>query len=84
MEKEFNDAAQRVTQLKNRPSDDILLQLYALYKQATVGDNDKPKPSMFDPVASQKWNIWKEYEGMSKEKAMLNYIRLVKKLESRQ
>ena len=83
MEEEFQDAATRVTQLKNKPSDDFLLQLYGLYKQATLGDNNTIKPGFFDPIANQKWNIWKEYSGMTKEKAMLNYIRLVKKLETK-
>lgn len=34
----FNAAANSVRNMKNRPSDSELLELYALYKQATTGD----------------------------------------------
>jgi diazepam-binding inhibitor (GABA receptor modulating acyl-CoA-binding protein) len=39
----FEQAAEKVKSLKNRPANDMLLQLYGLYKQATVGDNSKGK-----------------------------------------
>ena len=34
----FNQAAEEVKQLASTPSNDEMLQVYALYKQATVGD----------------------------------------------
>lgn len=34
----FEDAAEAVKNLKAKPSDEELLELYALFKQATVGD----------------------------------------------
>jgi acyl-CoA-binding protein len=37
---QFNQAAEKVKNLTKRPSDEELLELYALYKQATVGDNN--------------------------------------------
>jgi acyl-CoA-binding protein len=36
----FEAAAEEVKSLTKRPTDVELLELYALYKQATVGDND--------------------------------------------
>jgi acyl-CoA-binding protein len=37
---QFNESAESVKNLTKRPSDDELLELYALYKQGTVGNND--------------------------------------------
>jgi len=36
----FNEAAEKVKNLKERPANDELLTLYALFKQGTVGDNE--------------------------------------------
>lgn len=80
MEAAFEHAAELVTSLKTTPDNDTLLELYAFYKQATVGDNMLPKPSMFDMKGSAKWKAWKEVQGMSKVDAMRNYIYLVKTL----
>uniref|UniRef100_A0A915CY46 ACB domain-containing protein n=1 Tax=Ditylenchus dipsaci TaxID=166011 RepID=A0A915CY46_9BILA len=44
----FEEAAEQVKKLKKTPSNDELLELYALYKQATVGDNNTDKPGMLD------------------------------------
>lgn len=48
-EKEFETAAEEVKQLSKSPSNDKLLELYGLYKQATVGDNTTCKfiPTFF-------------------------------------
>ncbi|XP_026688072.1 putative acyl-CoA-binding protein [Diaphorina citri] len=35
----FNQAAEDVKNLKDTPANDELLEIYGLYKQATVGDN---------------------------------------------
>ena len=48
--------------------------LYGLYKQATIGDCNKEKPGMFDMVGKAKWDSWNNLKGMTKEKAMKNYI----------
>ncbi|CAH8560970.1 Acyl-CoA-binding domain-containing protein 7, variant 2 [Schistosoma haematobium] len=37
---EFNSHAEKVKKLKTKPNDNDLLELYGLYKQATVGDNN--------------------------------------------
>lgn len=34
----FEEAVDRVKNLKESPSDNELLEIYALYKQATIGD----------------------------------------------
>jgi diazepam-binding inhibitor (GABA receptor modulator, acyl-CoA-binding protein) len=39
LKEDFEAAAARVKNFKTRPTDDELLALYGLFKQATVGDN---------------------------------------------
>ncbi|KAK9467865.1 acyl-CoA-binding protein [Lipomyces arxii] len=71
---EFDKAAAAVQDLKVRPSNDELLKLYALFKQATVGDNTTPKPGVFDLKAKYKWNEWDALKGTSQEEAEKEYI----------
>lgn len=33
------------------------IQFYGLYKQATVGDNNTPKPGMMDFTGKYKWSV---------------------------
>lgn len=77
----FTRAQQRVKTLTRRPDNAVLLQLYALYKQATLGDNASPKPSLTDLVARAKWDAWSKIKGLSREEAMQRYIALVDSLE---
>jgi diazepam-binding inhibitor (GABA receptor modulating acyl-CoA-binding protein) len=78
----FQEAVVASKDLKERPSNDTLLQLYSLYKQATEGDNLSDPPSNpFDFVAKAKFDAWAELIGMSKENAMESYIALVNKLK---
>ena len=74
---QFIDAQQRVKTLTERPTNEELLDLYALYKQATEGDNNTKKPGMFDMKGQFKWKQWKEKEGMDAEAAMQAYVDLV-------
>eukprot|EP01104_Vermistella_antarctica_P004504 TRINITY_DN14940_c0_g1_i1.p1 TRINITY_DN14940_c0_g1~~TRINITY_DN14940_c0_g1_i1.p1 ORF type:complete len:442 (+),score=111.04 TRINITY_DN14940_c0_g1_i1:144-1469(+) len=50
------------------------LRFYALYKQATVGDNTEDKPGMMQLVKKAKWGAWNDLKGTSKEAAMQQYI----------
>ncbi|MGD8977973.1 MAG: acyl-CoA-binding protein [Gammaproteobacteria bacterium] len=77
---QFEQAAKDVKGLSNRPSDDDMLSLYALYKQATDGDVSGKKPGMFDFVAKAKFEAWEELAGTSSEDAMKAYIEKVRAL----
>jgi len=79
-EQEFNDHAAKVKQLKAEPSQEQMLELYGLYKQATVGDVNTAKPGMFDFKGKAKWEAWNGKKGTSKEDAQRAYIKLVKDL----
>ncbi len=78
---EFEDATKRVQNLPEKPSNDTLLELYGLYKQATSGDVSGDKPAMFDFAGRAKYDAWEDREGMSKEDAMTKYVKLVEELE---
>ena len=81
--KQFEEAAEESKNLSERPSNDTLLQLYSLYKQATAGDVNTEAPSNpFDFVAKAKYETWMQLKGKSKEAAMQEYISLVEKLKS--
>jgi hypothetical protein len=43
----FTAASERVSKLPAAPPNDVKLQLYALFKQATQGRNTTPKPGAF-------------------------------------
>ena len=77
----FKSAAERATKLPKRPPNDILLQLYALYKQGKDGDIEGDRPSFADFEGRAKFDAWNNIKGKSKEEAKQEYISLVKKLE---
>ena len=76
----FSEAAEKVQTLSVKPSDEILLKLYGLYKQATLGDCNIAKPWFWDPKAAAKWEAWNANLGKTKVDAEKLYIKLVEKL----
>ncbi|KAG0282450.1 Acyl-CoA-binding domain-containing protein 1 [Linnemannia gamsii] len=74
---EFDAAAAKIKTLTTSPSNEDLLKLYALFKQATVGDNDTARPGTFDFKGKAKWDAWTEKKGLSKEDAEKQYIAFV-------
>ena len=74
------EAAERLKTLTQRPANEEFLDLYGLFKQATVGDNKTSKPSMFDMKGQFKWKAWKDKSGLSQEDAADAYVALVDKL----
>jgi diazepam-binding inhibitor (GABA receptor modulating acyl-CoA-binding protein) len=79
-QEEFEAAAQRAQQLPAKPSNMVLLQLYALYKQGTEGDATGPRPGGFDFKAIAKYDAWKQLAGLSKDAARQQYVELVTQL----
>ncbi|MCH5597188.1 acyl-CoA-binding protein [Niabella ginsengisoli] len=78
----FEKAVAESKTLSEKPANDTLLKLYALYKQGSVGDtNIDPPSNPFDIVNKAKYNAWSELAGKSKEDAMQEYIDLVEKLK---
>lgn len=79
---QFQEAVAASKTLTEKPSNEILLQLYSLYKQATEGDVSGEAPSNpFDFVTKAKYMAWEELKGKTKEKAMEEYVALVGRLK---
>ncbi len=77
---QFQKAAQDVMNLSERPDNDTMLRLYALYKQGSEGDVSGPKPGFFDFVGTAKYEAWEKLAGTKPEDAMKKYVDLVKNL----
>ncbi len=73
----FDAAVAGSKNLTERPDNATLLKLYALYKQATVGDNTEQKPGFSDMIGRAKWDAWAAMKGKSGEQAMQEYIDLI-------
>jgi acyl-CoA-binding protein len=82
LKSQFDSAASEAKELPHRPDNDTLLQLYALYKQATVGDASGKRPGFTDPVGRAKFDAWVKLQGKSQDEAMQEYVHLVNKLKS--
>ncbi|MBM3391987.1 MAG: acyl-CoA-binding protein [Betaproteobacteria bacterium] len=67
--------------LSERPDNQTLLQLYALYKQATAGDAEGKRPGFGDMVGRAKFDAWAALKGTGKEDAMQRYIALIDSLK---
>jgi diazepam-binding inhibitor (GABA receptor modulator, acyl-CoA-binding protein) len=77
----FEQAQTDVNDLTERPDNNTLLKLYALYKQATQGDASDERPGSFDFVRRAKFDAWAEIKGTSADDAMQQYVDLVSSLK---
>jgi acyl-CoA-binding protein len=81
LEEDFKIAAERSkTDIKERPSNEDLLKLYALYKQGDEGDVTGERPGGFDFKAIAKYNAWEALKGTPSDEARKQYVGLVDKL----
>ncbi len=81
LKSQFATAAQEVQKLKSRPSNDQLLELYALYKQASEGDVKGSRPGFLDLTGRAKYDAWTARKGTGADQAMQAYVALVEKLK---
>lgn len=77
----FESATQAALELPERPDDRTLLELYALFKQATSGDVAGSRPGIFAPRARAKHDAWAKLSGLPRERAMARYVELVERLQ---
>lgn len=80
LKQQFEQAKQDVQDLSERPDNETLLRLYALYKQGAEGDVSGDKPGFFDFVGTAKYEAWSKLKGTSRDDAMQQYVALVAKL----
>lgn len=80
MSAEFTKAAEDVKNLKTKPTDEEMLDLYGLFKQATVGDVNTARPGMLDFKGKAKWDAWEKRKGMANADAETQYVTVSKRL----
>lgn len=76
----FEAAVANSKNLSERPDNATLLKIYALYKQATAGDNTEKKPGFGDMVGRAKWDAWNNLKGTAADEAKQQYIDLIESL----
>ena len=81
VKKAFEAATAASKNLKERPDNDTMLKLYALFKQATTGDVEGRRPGFTDMVGRAKYDAWAAAKGKSAEDAMKEYTALVDSLK---
>ena len=81
IQENFEQAVAASKELTKRPTNEELLELYALYKQSTEGDVSGDRPGGFDFKEIAKFDAWEDLKGKSKEQAMQEYIDLVNNLK---
>jgi diazepam-binding inhibitor (GABA receptor modulating acyl-CoA-binding protein) len=77
LQAQFNQAQLDSKNLSERPDNMTLLKIYALFKQATVGDASGERPGFTDLIGRAKWDAWEAAKGTSKDDAMQQYIDLI-------
>jgi diazepam-binding inhibitor (GABA receptor modulating acyl-CoA-binding protein) len=80
---QFKEAYKAISELsQDKFAPDIMLKLYAYYKQATYGDNNPEyiETNELDLRNGFKLNAWIQLRGTSTEKAKKEYIHIVKNL----
>jgi diazepam-binding inhibitor (GABA receptor modulator, acyl-CoA-binding protein) len=77
---EFAEARGAVAKLPTRPANDVLLRLYGLYKQGTVGDATGARPGLLDFTGRAKYDAWKTLAGSRSDDARQRYVALVNEL----
>jgi acyl-CoA-binding protein len=83
LKEQFEKAAEAVKQLPKRPDNTTLLKLYALYKQATLGDVRGERPGGLDFAERAKHDAWSKLKGVDQNDAMQGYIGMVESLLKR-
>ncbi|KAM8823531.1 enoyl-CoA delta isomerase 2 [Spinachia spinachia] len=76
-EEQFDQARSRMSSLKTDPGNDVKLQIYALFKQATQGPCNTPKPGMLDFVNKVKWEAWRSLGSVPQDEARQKYCDLI-------
>lgn len=79
----FEQAQSDVHRLPQTPNNDELLELYALYKQATIGDVSGKRPGMLDFRARAKFDAWTKCSGTTQVQAKERYVKLVAQLKAK-
>lgn len=82
IDKEFKESFKRISEMKKELPPDVLLRLYAYYKQAVKGDRFTFNVNSNGPDLRNafKFNAWMQLKGMSEEEAKMEYINLANEI----
>ena len=81
LNEQFEQAVADSKNLPERPDNMTMLKIYALYKQASVGDVDGKRPGFTDMVGRAKWDAWNELKGQAPDEAKQAYVDLIEDLK---
>ena len=81
LKKTFEQAVADSKNLPEKPDNQTLLKIYALYKQASGGDVDGKRPGFGDMVGRAKYDAWAGLKGKSQDEAMQEYVDLIESLK---
>ncbi|MDN5863377.1 MAG: acyl-CoA-binding protein [Salinisphaera sp.] len=86
LEQHFKAAADKVRNAPEdgafKPSNELKLKMYALYRQATDGDVSGKRPGMLKIIERAKYDAWTVAKGVNREDAMQAYVDEVAKIEA--
>merc|ERR1739842_198772 len=81
LDEQFKQTADDVSNKMNKKlTNDELKEIYALYKQGSVGDINTERPGMLDFKGKAKWDSWKSKEGISQDDAKEKYMAYAKEM----
>ena len=78
---QFEKAVADSKSLPEKPDNMTLLNIYALYKQASAGDVEGKRPGFADMVGRAKWDAWNGLKGKDDKSAMQEYVDLIESLK---
>lgn len=81
LQAQFEQAQADSKNLPERPDNMTLLKIYALFKQASVGDATGERPGFTDMVGRAKFDAWDALKGTSADDAKQQYIDLIEDLK---
>jgi diazepam-binding inhibitor (GABA receptor modulator, acyl-CoA-binding protein) len=81
LNEQFEQAVADSKNLPERPDNMTMLKIYALYKQASVGDVEGKRPGFTDMVGRAKWDAWNELKGQPQDEAKQAYVDLIEDLK---
>jgi diazepam-binding inhibitor (GABA receptor modulating acyl-CoA-binding protein) len=81
LNEQFEQAVADSKNLPERPDNMTMLKIYALYKQASVGDVEGKRPGFTDMVGRAKWDAWNELKGQPQDEAKQAYVDLIDDLK---
>jgi len=81
LQKLFENAAADSRNLNERPDNETLLKIYALYKQGSAGDAEGRRPGFTDMIGRAKYDAWAGLKGLARDEAMQQYVALINSLK---